>query len=44
VLEVKEDKVAVMKSAMIKPTVDFNTLEQVLIVVPNDTIEVKYKY
>lgn len=44
VLEVKEDKVAVMKSAIIKPIVDFNTLEQVLIVVPNDTIEVKYKY
>lgn len=44
VLEVKEDKVAVMKSAIIKPTIDFNTLEQVLIVVPNDIIEVKYKY
>lgn len=44
VLEVKEDKVAVMKSAIIKPAVDFNTLEQVLIVVPNDIIEVKYKY
>ncbi|ARC85579.1 rod shape-determining protein MreC [Clostridium argentinense CDC 2741] len=44
VLEVKEDKAAVMKSAIIKPTVDFNTLEQVLIVVPNDTIEVKYNY
>ncbi|WP_461612721.1 rod shape-determining protein MreC [Clostridium sp. Marseille-QA1073] len=44
VLEVKEDKAAVMKSAIIKPAVDFNTLEQVLIVVPTDTIEVKYKY
>lgn len=44
VLEVKEDKAAVMKSAIIKPAIDFNTLEQVLIVVPTDTIEVKYKY
>ncbi|WP_291584232.1 rod shape-determining protein MreC [Clostridium sp. UBA6640] len=48
VLEVKEDKVAVMKSAIIKPTVDFNTLEEVLIVVPTDTNdiipEVKYRY
>lgn len=44
VLEVKEDKAAVMKSAIIKPVVDFNTLEQVLIVVPTDIIEVKYKY
>lgn len=48
VLEVKEDKATVTKSAIIKPAVDFNTLEEVLIVVPNDTNdiipEVKYRY
>ncbi|MBU5225512.1 rod shape-determining protein MreC [Clostridium senegalense] len=36
VLDVKEDKAAVMKSAVIKPSVDFNTLEQVLIVVDKE--------
>ncbi|WP_010292688.1 rod shape-determining protein MreC [Clostridium senegalense] len=36
VLDVKEDKAAVMKSAVVKPNVDFNKLEQVLIVVQKE--------
>ncbi|MGL4731040.1 MAG: rod shape-determining protein MreC [Clostridium sp.] len=45
VLSVKTDKAAVMKSAVLKPRVDFNTLEEVLIVVPKNNKtndEVKY--
>lgn len=42
VLEVEEDKAAVVKNAIIKPSVDFNKLEQLLIVVPKETRDVKY--
>lgn len=42
VIKVEEDKVKVMKSAIIKPYVDFNKLEDLFIVSPKDTREVKY--
>ena len=42
VISVEEDKVKVMKSAIIKPYVDFNRLEELFIVSPKDTREVKY--
>lgn len=42
VLSVEEDKVKVMKSAVIKPYVDFNKLEELFIVSPKDTREIKY--
>ncbi|WP_291569419.1 rod shape-determining protein MreC [Clostridium sp. UBA4548] len=42
VLEVEEDKAAVVKNAIIKPSVDFNKLEQLIIVVPKETRDVKY--
>lgn len=40
VTEVEEDKAAVVKNAVIKPSVDFNRLEQMLIVVPKEKREV----
>ncbi|WP_051539853.1 rod shape-determining protein MreC [Clostridium ihumii] len=43
VLEVREDKAAVMKSAIIKPNIDFNSLEQVLIVLPKEKINTQEK-
>jgi rod shape-determining protein MreC len=39
---VEEDKGKVMKNAIIKPYVDLNKLEQVLVVVPKDKINVTY--
>ena len=42
VIKVEEDKVKVMKSAIVKPYVDFNKLEDLFIVSPKDTREVKY--
>ena len=42
VTSVEEDKVKVMKSAVVKPYVDFNKLEEVFIVSPKDTREIKY--
>lgn len=42
VIRVEEDKVKVMKSAVIKPYVDFNKLEELFIVSPKDTREIKY--
>ena len=42
VISVKEDKVKVMKSAIVEPYVDFNKLEELLIIVPNDKKEIKY--
>ncbi|MGH4051039.1 MAG: rod shape-determining protein MreC [Clostridium sp.] len=43
VLSVHEDKSKVMKSAIIEPYVNFSKIEEVFIVVPKDTSEVKYK-
>lgn len=42
VVSVEEDKVKVMKTAIVKPSVDFNKLEELCIIVPKDTTEVKY--
>jgi rod shape-determining protein MreC len=42
VIDVEEDKASVVKNAIIKPSVNFNELEQLLIVVPKETREVKY--
>ncbi len=42
VLDVSEDKAAVTKTAIIKPVVDFNKLEELLIIVPENKREVKY--
>ncbi|HEY5524096.1 MAG TPA: rod shape-determining protein MreC [Clostridium sp.] len=42
VLSVEEDKVSVMKTAVVKPTVDFNKLEELFIVAPKDKREIKY--
>lgn len=42
VLSVYSDKGKVMKSAIIEPYVDFTKIEEVFIVVPKDTREIKY--
>ena len=42
VTHVEEDKVHVMKNAVVKPYVDFNKLEELFIVSPKDTREIKY--
>lgn len=42
VIKVEEDKVRVMKNAVVKPYVDFNKLEELVIVSPKDTREIKY--
>ncbi len=42
VIHVDEDKVRVMKSAVVKPYVDFNKLEELFIVSPKDTRDIKY--
>ena len=42
VLSVEEDRVSVMKTAIVKPTVDFNKLEELFIVAPKDKREIKY--
>jgi rod shape-determining protein MreC len=42
VIDVEEDKVKVMKNAIVKPYVDFNKLEELFIVSPKDTREIKY--
>lgn len=42
VTKVEEDKIKVMKSAIVKPFVDFNKLEELFIIVPKETREVKY--
>ena len=42
VVSVETDTVMVMKNALVKPYVDFNKLEELFIVVPKDTVNVKY--
>jgi rod shape-determining protein MreC len=42
VISVEEDKVNIMKNAVVKPYVDFNKLEELFIVSPKDTREIKY--
>ena len=43
VVSVEEDKVSFMKSAVVKPYVDFDSLEELVIVVPKNTKEIEYK-
>lgn len=43
VIKVEEDKVKVMKSAIVKPYVDFDKLEELLVVAPKDTRIINYK-
>ncbi|NLK94416.1 MAG: rod shape-determining protein MreC [Clostridiales bacterium] len=43
VIKVEEDKVKVMKSAIVKPYVDFDKLEELLVVAPKDTRVINYK-
>ena len=44
VISVSEDKVKVNKSAIIKPYVDFNKLEELFIIIPKDTSQgIKYE-
>lgn len=42
VISVEEDRVKVMKTAIVKPLVDFNKLEELVIVAPKDKKEIKY--
>ncbi|EHJ02024.1 rod shape-determining protein MreC [Clostridium sp. DL-VIII] len=42
VIRVEEDSVKVMKNAVVKPYVDFNKLQELFIVSPKDTKEIKY--
>lgn len=42
VISVETDDVKVMKSATVKPYVDFSKLEELFIIIPNETREVKY--
>lgn len=42
VVSVEEDRVKVMKSAILKPYVDFNKIEELFIVAPKDKREIKY--
>ena len=42
VLEIYDDKANVTKAAIIKPSVEFSKLEQITIVVPKETRDVKY--
>ena len=42
-ISVEEDKVNVMKSAIVQPAVDFNKLEELFIIAPKDTREIKYE-
>lgn len=43
VISIEEDKVKVMKSAIVKPYVDFNKLEELVVVVPKDKRVIEYK-
>jgi rod shape-determining protein MreC len=42
IIDIEEDKGKIMKNAILEPYVDFNKLEEVLIVVPNDIRDIKY--
>lgn len=42
VVSVETDNVKVMKSAVVKPYVDFDNLEELFIVMPNETRDIKY--
>lgn len=42
VVSVESDEIKVMKTAIVKPYVDFNKLEELFVIVPKETREVKY--
>lgn len=42
VIEVKEDKAKLMKVAIVEPYVEFNKLEELMIIVPKDKRDIKY--
>ncbi|MBL4935221.1 rod shape-determining protein MreC [Clostridium sp. YIM B02515] len=42
VVDVEEDKGKIMKNAVIEPYVDFNKLEEVLVIIPKDIRDIKY--
>ncbi|ERI90101.1 rod shape-determining protein MreC [Clostridiales bacterium oral taxon 876 str. F0540] len=42
VVDVEEDKGKIMKNAVVEPYVDFNKLEQVLVIIPKDIRDIKY--
>ncbi|AYE34813.1 rod shape-determining protein MreC [Clostridium septicum] len=42
VVSVETDNVKVMKSAIVKPYVDFNKLEELFVIIPKETRDVKY--
>lgn len=42
VIDIEEDKGKIMKNAIIKPYVDFNKLEELLIVMPKEIRDIKY--
>ena len=42
VISVETDNVKVMKSAIVKPYVDFNKLEELFVIVPSETRDIKY--
>ncbi|MGN0026306.1 MAG: rod shape-determining protein MreC [Clostridium sp.] len=42
VISVESDEIKVMKTAIVKPYVDFNKLEELFVIIPKETREVKY--
>ena len=42
VVSVESDEIKVMKTAIVKPYVDFDKLEDLFVIIPNETREVKY--
>jgi len=42
VVSVESDEIKVMKTAIVKPYVDFDKLENLFVIIPNETREVKY--
>ena len=42
VISVETDEIKVMKTAIVKPFVDFNRLEELFVVIPKETREIKY--
>lgn len=43
VISVESDEIKVMKTAIVKPYVDFDKLEELFVIIPNETREVKYE-
>lgn len=43
VISVSEDKVKVMKTAIVEPSVDFNKVEELFVIVPKNTTDIEYE-